>query len=75
MERLTVIARGKHQNSLENLRMGAVARRQGKKRVNVTLLPETLRWLDKGGNRSEMIDEIVRRILKGELVPKKYDLD
>lgn len=65
--------RGKHENSLENLKMGAIARNQGKKRVNVTLLPRTLEWLDRSGNRSEMIDEIVRRILKGELVPKKYD--
>lgn len=65
--------RGKHENSLKNLKMGAIARRQGKIRVNVTLLPETLRWLDKTGNRSEMIDEIVRRILKGELIPKRYD--
>lgn len=65
--------RGKHQNSLENLKMGAIARKQGKIRVNVTLLPETLKWLDSSGNRSERIDEIVRRILKGELVPKRYD--
>jgi hypothetical protein len=53
--------------------MGAIARRQGKKRVNVTLLPQTLQWLDRSGNRSEMIDEIVRRILKGDLVPKKHE--
>ncbi len=65
--------RGKHENSLENLKMGAIARRQGKKRVNVTLLPQTLQWLDRSGNRSEMIDEIVRRILKGDLVPKKHE--
>lgn len=65
--------RGKHENSLKNLKMGAIARSKGKKRVNVTLLPETLRWLDKSGNRSETIDEIVRRILKGDLVPKRYD--
>jgi len=70
-----VITRGNHQNSLKNLEMGAIARRQGKKRVNVTLLPETLRWLDRSGNRSEMIDEIVRRILKGDLVPKKTRLE
>lgn len=65
--------RGKHENSLENLKMGAIARRQGKRRVNVTLLPQTLAWLDKTGNRSEMIDELVRLILKGDLIRKKYD--
>jgi hypothetical protein len=72
MEASAVTQRGKHKNSLENLKMGAIARKQGKKRVNVTLLPQTLQWLDKSGNRSEMIDEIVRRILKGDLIPKKY---
>lgn len=51
--------------------MGAIARNQGKRRVNVTLLPTTLKWLDRSGNRSEMIDEIVRKILKGDLIHKK----
>jgi len=56
--------------SLENLKLGATARRKGKVRCTVTLLPETKAWLAKGGNVSERIDEIVRRILSGELVPK-----
>jgi len=65
--------RGKHENSLENLKMGAVSRKQGKIRVNVTLLPVTLKWLDRNKNRSEMIDEIVRLILKGDLVRVKRE--
>lgn len=66
-----MIGRGTSQNSLDNLKMGAIARRQGKKRVTVTLLPSTINWLDRTGNRSEMIDEIVRLILKGELTRMK----
>jgi len=65
--------KGKHPNSLENLKMGAVSRRQGKKKVTLTLLPETIAWLKSSGNSSERVDEMVRRILNGTLVPKKYD--
>lgn len=58
------------QASLENLKLGAIARRKGKIRVTVTLLPETKKWLESGGNMSERIDEVVRRIVAGELVKK-----
>ncbi len=54
--------------SLENLKMGAVARNQGKIRCQVTILPETKEWLARGGNLSGRIDEMVKKILKGELV-------
>lgn len=58
------------QASLDNLKLGAVARNKGKVRVIVTILPETKEWLAKGGNVSERIDEVVRRIIAGELVKK-----
>ena len=58
------------QASLENLKLGATTRRKGKVRVTVTILPETKEWLAKGGNVSERIDEVVRRIIAGELVKK-----
>ena len=54
--------------SLENLKMGAVARSQGKIRCQVTILPETKEWLSHGGNLSGRIDELVAKVLKGELV-------
>ncbi|WP_146110994.1 hypothetical protein [Nostoc sp. 'Peltigera membranacea cyanobiont' N6] len=56
--------------SLKNLELGAIARRKGKVRVTVTILPETKKWLESGGNVSERIDEVVRRIVAGELVKK-----
>ena len=59
-----------NQLSLENLKLGAAARRKGKVRVTVTILPQTKEWLGRGGNVSERIDEIVRRIIAGELVKK-----
>ncbi|GAA6616434.1 hypothetical protein [Scytonema sp. NUACC26] len=54
--------------SLENLKMGAASRRQNKVACNLTLLPETVAWLKKGGNASARVDDIVHKILKGELV-------
>jgi hypothetical protein len=59
--------------SLENLKLGAIARRKGKVRVTLTLLPTTIKWLkkhDANGNMSECVDEVVRRIVAGELVKK-----
>ena len=59
------------QASLENLKLGAIARRNNKVRVTLTLLPMTIKWLkkhDANGNMSECVDEIVRRIIAGELV-------
>jgi len=58
------------QASLENLKLGAVARKKGKVRCTVTILPATKEWLGSSGNISERIDEVVRRILAGELVKK-----
>lgn len=49
-----------NERSLENLKLGAQARYQGKVRHNVSLLPETMEWLKKGGNASQRIDELVK---------------
>lgn len=59
-----------NQASLENLKLGAVARNKGKVRCTVTILPVTKEWLGSSGNISERIDEVVRRIVAGELVKK-----
>ena len=48
-----------NERSLENLKLGAASRRQGKVRRNTTLLPETIEWLEEQGNVSEMIDQLV----------------
>ena len=58
------------QASLENLKLGSSARRKGKIRCTVTILPQTKEWLARGGNVSERIDQVVRRIIDGELVKK-----
>jgi hypothetical protein len=68
MEESVMVSRKMSPKSLENLKMGAVARNQGKIRCQVTILPETKEWLSRGGNMSGRIDEMVRKILKGELV-------
>jgi tellurite resistance protein len=57
------------ERSLENLKLGAIARDQGKIRTNCTLLPETLEWLKKHGNASHLIDELVKAAKSGELKP------
>ena len=53
--------------SLENLKLGAQARYQGKVRQNFTILPETLEWLKCSGNASRMIDDLVDAAKNGEL--------
>lgn len=47
------------ERSLENLKLGAESRRQGKVRHNFTILPETVQWLKGTGNASDTIDALV----------------
>lgn len=47
------------ERSLENLKLGAESRRQGKVRHNFTILPETVQWLKGIGNASDTIDALV----------------
>lgn len=47
------------ERSLENLKLGAESRRQGKVRHNFTILPETVQWLKGTGNASDAIDVLV----------------
>lgn len=54
--------------SLENLKLGAQARYSGKERHAYTVKPETHQWLSSGGNASLRLDELVGKILTGELV-------
>lgn len=56
-----------NERSLENLKLGAQARYQGKLRQNFSILPETLEWLKKGGNASSRIDELVAAAKSGQL--------
>ncbi len=63
-----MVSRKVSPKSLENLKMGAIARNQGKIRCQITILPETKEWLASGGNLSGRIDELVSKVLKGELV-------
>lgn len=58
-----------NERSLLNLKLGAQVRYQGKVRHNVSLLPETMEWLKKGGNASQRIDELVAAAKSGELKP------
>jgi hypothetical protein len=53
--------------SLENLKLGAKARTQGKVRFNCTLLPETVEWLQACGNASNTIDELVKAARAGNV--------
>ena len=54
--------------SLENLKLGSKARYTGKERHNYTIMPATHEWLASGGNASLRLDEVVGKILRGELV-------
>ena len=59
--------------SLENLKLGAIARNKGKIKCSVTLLPETKAWLERGGNISGRIDELVAKIMSGQLVRRQSE--
>ncbi len=48
--------------------MGAIARNENKVRSQVTIRPQTKKWLALGDNISGRIDELVAKILKSELV-------
>lgn len=62
--------RGKHSNSLNNLKLGTPSRYQGKERHNFTIMPETYKWLhfEKGRthlNASSRVDELVAQAREG----------
>jgi hypothetical protein len=57
--------------SLENLKLGAVTRNKGKIKCSITILPETKAWLERNGNVSGRIDEMVGKILSGDLVGRR----
>jgi hypothetical protein len=58
------------ERSLENLKLGAQARYQGKARHNFTVLPETVEWLKATGNASDTIDALVASARNGGLTSK-----
>jgi len=45
-----------HPNSLENLKLGAAARRKGKVKLNLTVLPSTAEKLKRSGNASKFVE-------------------
>lgn len=53
------------ERSLENLKLGAESRRQGKVRHNFTIMPETVQWLKGTGNASDAIDALVEHFKNG----------
>lgn len=63
--------RGNNPNSLKNL--NPQARSQGKKYIQVTLLPSTIAWLKKRGNASGLIDYMVEQAMKGLFSPSLFE--
>jgi hypothetical protein len=45
-----------HQNSLDNLRLGASARKKGKVKLNLTVMPDTAEKLKRSGNASRFVE-------------------
>ncbi len=56
------------ERSLENLKLGAKSRYQGKQRHNFTVLPETVQWLKGTGNASDAIDVLVEAAKSNNLL-------
>lgn len=59
----------KNPNSLKNLNPKAASK--DKVKIHLSLKPETIAWLKKGGNASERVDYMVKAIVEGRLVWKK----
>lgn len=65
--------KGVNPKSLENLRLGAETRNKDKQRTNLTLLPETVRWLKGCGNASDKVDELVGEARKNPFSQNQTD--
>jgi hypothetical protein len=49
-----------HPNSLENLKLGAAARKKGKIKLNLTVLPDTAEKLKRTGNASRFVELLLQ---------------
>jgi hypothetical protein len=49
-----------HPNSLENLKLGATARRKGKVKLNLTMMPEVAERLKRSGNASRFVELLLQ---------------
>jgi hypothetical protein len=49
-----------NENSLNNLKLGAAARKKGKVKLNLTLLPEVARDLKRSGNASRFVELLLQ---------------
>ena len=57
-----------HPNSLENLKLGPQSRATSHVRKHYTIKPEHHAWLASGGNASLRLNEVLEKILNGELI-------
>ena len=58
--------------SLQNLNPYA-ASKGGKKPIRLSLLPETIAWLKRGGNASQRVEDLVEAALAKQLKPDNSD--
>ncbi len=49
-----------HPTSLENLKLGAAARRKGKTKLNLTVMPATAEKLKRSGNASRFVELLLQ---------------
>jgi hypothetical protein len=49
-----------NENSLNNLKLGAAARKKGKVKLNLTVLPEVARDLKRTGNASRFVELLLQ---------------
>ncbi len=49
-----------NKNSLNNLKLGAAARKKGKVKLNLTVLPEVARDLKRSGNASRFVELLLQ---------------
>ncbi len=49
-----------NENSLNNLKLGAAARKKGKVKLNLTVLPEVAQDLKRSGNASRFVELLLQ---------------
>jgi hypothetical protein len=64
-----------NENSLNNLKLGAVARNRGKVKLNLTVLPDVAKDLKRSGNASRFVELLLQAHREKRLLDPRELID
>lgn len=64
-----------HPNSLENLKLGAAARKKGKVKINLSVMPTTAEKLKRSGNASRFVELLLQAHEEKRLIDPREILE